>query len=80
MDTSTGQSVSPTSTRDQRQDKPNEEPDKEDTTTQEDLAEIPNNRYQGSRRDSKDLEARNKEPSPVPSVRPGDEEEEMVEY
>ncbi|KAF3195751.1 hypothetical protein TWF225_000138 [Orbilia oligospora] len=83
MDISTAQLVSPTTIRDQKREKSDEELNKEDITMQEDISAVPSNQYQSSRRHSKDLGAQNKEPSPVPSVRPGgeeEEEEEMVEY
>lgn len=80
MDASTGQPTSPATTRDQRRDKSDEELDREDTTMHEAPTTDPNDRDHGLRRDSKDQEVRNREPSPAPSVRPGDEEEEMVEY
>ncbi|KAK6501534.1 hypothetical protein TWF481_009371 [Arthrobotrys musiformis] len=79
-DTSTAQPISPTMSRSQRQDKFDEDLDKGDTTMHEDPTAAANSRDHGSRTDSNDQETRHKEPSPVPSVQPGDEEEEMVEY
>ncbi|KAK6518036.1 hypothetical protein TWF506_005201 [Arthrobotrys conoides] len=80
MDISATRSISPATIRGQGRDSEEKELDNEDTKMQEDVSIVPSNRYQGLRRDSKDPEARDKESSPVLIVRPGDEEEEMVEY
>ncbi|KAK6358262.1 hypothetical protein TWF730_007612 [Orbilia blumenaviensis] len=79
-DCSVSRPITPTTARDHQGDKSLDEMDREGTAVRESGVASTDNRDQDSRMDSKDGETRHREPSPVPSVQPGDEEEEMVEY